>query len=194
MKFGCYLLLVVGSLLLSPGFSEATPQEPGTTIEGLVVGISEGDHITVNSFGTEINVRLYGIAAPQLAKIDKITGRTKAGQPYAEEAFRALSIKILHQNVKVDIRRTVASRKGGDQVALAIVYLDGQNINLEMVSEGWAWAYRQFASSSEMIPYLAAERRARARHIGLWSQPHPQPPWEFHPKIMMPRQHGVISQ
>jgi len=169
----------------------AQPAGPASVLEGLVVGISEGDLITVNSSGNEIKVRLYGIAAPQTAKVDKFTGWSKPGQPYADEAFRALSTKVLHQMVKVDIRRTVALQQDREQrqFALAVVYQDGRNINLEMVAEGWAWAYKKLVTGSDFHAYLFAERRARARKLGLWSQQSPQPPWEYQPKLRINPRH-----
>jgi endonuclease YncB( thermonuclease family) len=148
-----------------------------------VVGVSEGDRLTVNSFGTEINVQLYGIAAPQTAKVDKFTGWSKAGQPYAEEAFRALSIKVLHQQVKIEIRRTLVFKNDTKQVALAVVLLDGRNINLEMVADGWGWADKKAATKRDFSEYLAAQKSARAKRIGLWNQGIPQPPWEFQPQL-----------
>lgn len=182
MKAGCTILTLLSGLLLFfslPVFAEA----PKSTIEGLVVGLSEGDLITVNSFGTEIKVRLYGIAAPQTAKVDKFSGWSKAGQPYAEEAFRALSIKVLHQQVKIEIRNTLVYKNDPKQVALAVVYLDGRNINLEMVADGWAWAYQKSASKAEYPRYLAAEKKARAKRQGLWMQGIPQAPWDFQPQL-----------
>ena len=148
-----------------------------------MVGVSEGDRITVNSFGTEINVLLYGIAAPQTAKVDKFTGWSKAGQPYAEEAFRALSIKVLHQQVKIEIRRALVLKNEAKQVAIAVVQLDGRNINLEMVADGWAWADRKSASKRDLPVYQAAQKTARAKRIGLWNQGIPQPPWDFIPQL-----------
>lgn len=147
-----------------------------------MVGVTEGDRLTVNSFGTEIHVRLYGVAAPQTAKVDKFTGLYKAGQPYAEDAFRALSIKVLHQQVKVEIRNTVLFKNVPAQLAVAIVYLDGRNINLEMLNDGWGWAYKRFMNRSDLVHYLAAERAARLRRNGLWLQSNPQPPWDFKPQ------------
>lgn len=158
-----------------------------STLEGLVVGVAEGDRITVNSFGTEINVRLYGVAAPQTAKIDKFTGWYKPGQPYAEEAFRALSLKVLHQQVKVDIRHTVVFKDDPQQVAVAVVYLNGRNINQEMLSDGWGWAFSMFMSKADFAHYRFFERQARNRKNGLWLQEHPQPPWHFKPQARVKR-------
>lgn len=151
-------------------------------IEGLVVGVAEGDRITVNSYGTEVRVRLYGVAAPQMAKIDKVTGWYKGGQPYGDEAFRALSSKVLHQKVRVEIRKTVSVENDPQQIAIAVVYLDGRNINMEMLAEGWVWAYRRFTNRVDYAHFLAIERSARGKKNGLWLQDEPQPPWEFKPE------------
>ena len=163
---------------------------PINTLEGLVVGVTEGDRITVNSFGTEIHVRLYGLAAPQTAKIDKFTGWYKAGQPYAEDAFRALSIKVLHQKVKVEIRQSVLFKNDPKPLAVAIVYLDGRNINLEMLSDGWAWAFKRFIEKGDLAHYLAVEKQARSKKHGLWLQDNPQPPWDFKPKVRVKSKQG----
>jgi micrococcal nuclease len=155
-------------------------------LDGLVVGVAEGDRLTVNSYGNEIRVRLYGVAAPQTAKIDNFSGLYRPGQPYADDAFRALSSKVLHQQVKVEIRRTLVAKKDDPkQVALAVVFLDGRNINLEMISEGWGWAYRKFASRMDAAHYAAVERMARSKKVGLWLQDNPQPPWCFKPQVLM---------
>jgi micrococcal nuclease len=193
LKAGCYLITLLSCLFLF--CSQSGAAEPAlshaSTLEGLVVGVSEGDQLTVNSFGTEIRVRLYGIAAPQTAKVDKFTGWSKAGQPYAEEAFRALSIMVLHQQVKVEIRKTLTSKDGASQAALAVVYLEGRNINMEMVHDGWAWAYKKLATRKDHSDYLAAEKVARAKRRGLWDQKSPQPPWEFQPQLRInPKPHG----
>lgn len=169
--------------LALPVHAQPPSPHPVSVLEGLVVGVAEGDRLTVNSFGTEIPVRLYGIAAPQTAKVDKFTGWYKPGQPYAEDAFRALSIKVLHQQVKVVIHSTLLSKTDPTQVAVAVVYLDGRNINMEMLGDGWAWADSRFLSRVDHPRYMTAERIARNRKNGLWAQENPQPPWSFKPQI-----------
>lgn len=46
----------------------AIAKEPIRTLEGIVVKVSDGDTITVNSDGTKVKVRLYGIDAPERRK------------------------------------------------------------------------------------------------------------------------------
>lgn len=181
---GCIIALWSSCLLFLavPAHAQLAPH-PVNVLEGLVVGVTEGDRLTVNSFGTEISVRLYGIAAPQTTKIDKFTGWYKPGQPYAEDAFRALSLKVLHQQVKVEIRETLVSKTDPAQVAVAVVYLDGRNINLEMLSDGWGWAYKRLLNSVDYHRYSMTERLARAKKNGLWLQGNPQPPWDFKPQV-----------
>lgn len=187
---GCVIALLSSCMLYAaaPLYAQPSPASPhhGSNVnilEGLVVGVTEGDRLTVNSFGTEIPVRLYGVAAPQTAKIDKFTGWYKQGQPYAEDAFRALSIKVLHQQVKVEVRSTLAIKPNAPQIAVAIVYLDGRNINLEMLQDGWGWAYKKLLTSNDYHRYSTAQRIARSRKNGLWIQEDPQPPWDFKPHL-----------
>ena len=62
---------------------------------------------------------------------------------------------------------------------VAVIYVDGRNINLEMVAEGWAWAAQKTRKPPVHSDYLLAEEQARAKRLGLWMQENPQPPWEF---------------
>ncbi len=141
----------------------------------LVTKVSDGDTIqVVDSLGTKVKVRFYGIDCPET---EKATGRqavSKPGQPYGEEAFRALQGKLQRQHVRLDVMDT--DRYGR---TVSIVWLGDRNINLEMVAEGWAWAYTQYLDRPHASEYLQAEEQARAKRLGLWQQSNPQPPWEF---------------
>jgi micrococcal nuclease len=154
----------------------AFAKEPVRTIEGTVVKVSDGDTIqVVDSLGTKVKVRFYGIDCPETEKSNHKTGRVfKPGQPYGEEAFRALQGKLQRQHVRLDVMDT--DRYGR---TVSIVWLGDRNINLEMVAEGWAWAYTQYLDRPHASEYLQAEEQARAKRLGLWQQSNPQPPWEF---------------
>ena len=151
-------------------------KEPIRTIEGIDTKVSDGDTINVrDSLGTLVKVRLYGIDAPETGKANKNTGQvSKPGQPYGEEAFQALQMKILRRSVKVDILAVDLYKR-----SVGIVYLNGKNINLEMVAEGHAWAYRQYLHRPHASEYLQAEEEARGKRLGIWQQSNPQAPWEF---------------
>ena len=58
----------------------------------------------------------------------------------------------------------------GHSRILGVIYLDGKNINLEMVKEGLAEAYRgRPPHGFDSAPYRNAEREARAEKRGMWS-------------------------
>lgn len=169
----CFLLLLV-ALIFTPSILIA--KEPIRTIEGIVVKVSDGDTINVqDSYGTKLKIRLYGIDAPETEKSNKKTGRvSKPGQPYGEQAYQALNSKIYRKQVKLEIMAVDQYKR-----SVGIVYLNGKNINLEMVAEGWAWAYRQYLDRPHASEYVEAEEHARAKRLGIWQQNNPEPPWEF---------------
>lgn len=156
--------------------ASAGARVPIGTIEGIVVNVSDGDHLTVSDNGTDVNVRLDGIRAPIMTKINRNhPWLSEPGQPFAGRAFMALANKVLHQQVKLEIMRI--DRQGR---AVATVLVDGRNINLEMVAEGWAWACQKHQNQHENGQhYLHAQEEARSKHLGLWAQSTPQPPWEY---------------
>lgn len=146
--------------------------------------VSDGGNITINSYGTEINVQLYGIEAPVMASTNKLHGwMHRPGQPGSRESFAALANKVLHQQVKIEILSIASYKKPPFQQAVAIVSLDKRDINREMVAEGWAWAVRNNPDRIHGKEYVTAEKQARARKLGLWAKSNPQPPWEFRQKL-----------
>jgi micrococcal nuclease len=133
---------------------------------GMVRNVYDGDTILMaTSRQSRLKVRLYGIDAPE-------TGRPE--QEYARVARRTLMYKIMGREVTAEI---IESDK--HQRAVAIIRFQGRDINREMVSEGMAWAYRQYLKGPYASQYIDAEERARSRHKGLWRKSNPQPPWEF---------------
>ena len=68
---------------------------------------------------------------------------------------------------------------------VCIVWLDNRNINSEMVSEGWAWAYRKYLERPHASEYIGTEEQARKERRGLWQQSNPQPPWEFRKSLKL---------
>ena len=54
---------------------------------------------------------------------------------------------------------------------------DGTNVNHALVKDGWCWWYRKYAPGDVILEEF--ETRARAAEIGLWTDPHPVPPWEW---------------
>lgn len=93
-----------------------------------VVKISDGDTITVLSGKEQTKVRLYGIDAPEKK------------QDYGQKSKQFLAILIAGQVIEVE-------PKGKDRYkrTLGIIYYKGQDINAQMVLNGYAWAYVKYS-------------------------------------------------
>lgn len=161
-------------------------KEPLRSIEGLVTRISDGDTIHVtDSLGTKVKVRFYGIDCPETQKENQRSGKiSKQGQPFGEEAYQTLKTKLQRQRVRLDVMDIDKYKR-----AVCLVWLGDRNINLEMVSDGWAWAYIKYLDRPHASEYIQAEEQARSKRLGLWQQGNPQPPWEFR-KLQKKGKHG----
>ena len=98
-----YLLPLLALSILLPFLLQA--KEPIRVEEGVVRHVADGDTVTVvTNEGARLKIRLYGVDAPEVQHMNKRTGIvSKPGQPYGEEAYRALEGKVLHKRVKVQI-------------------------------------------------------------------------------------------
>ena len=126
-----------------------------------VTEIYDGDTIKVKGYGAEIKLRLAGIDAPE-------TSRNKIGfgQRYSQEAREYLSGLVLNKSIEI---------KGHGylniDLMLGTVFLDGKNINLEMVWAGLAEVYRgEPPKDLNLDPFFKAERQSRAEKKGVWIQ------------------------
>ena len=127
------------------------------TINCKVVGISDGDTLTCLQNRTELKVRLLYIDAPE------------SSQPFGNKAKQALSNLALKK--QVTLQSTGYDKYGR---VLAVVYDHNTNVNLKLVEQGMAWAYRQTQSI-----YEQTQEQARSRRIGLWNDARPIEPTEW---------------
>lgn len=132
-------------------------------ISGRVVGITDGDTVTViEQDRGKINrftVRLYGIDAPEKQ------------QEFGTKAREYLSKLIFNKSVRVHFREV--DRYGR---IVGRIYDGEKEINVQMIAAGMAWHYRQYSADKS---YSDAEVQARKRKAGLWSSPVPVPPWQW---------------
>ena len=152
------LLIGLQLFLLSPvGHAD-------TTYTGKVISIADGDTLRILYRDGQLKIRLADIDTPERK------------QPWGTRAKQALSDKLFGQVVNVvEIDRDRYGRIVGR------IYLDGRDINREMVAEGHAWVYRKYMRDETL---LADEAAARDAGLGLWSLPEAQrvPPWEWRRK------------
>jgi endonuclease YncB( thermonuclease family) len=139
-------VLVLG-LLWMAGTSHA--------LVGEVIRVSDGDTLWVRPADARpVKVRLQGIDAPE---------HCQAGGPEAREALAA---RVLHRQVEIDIRaRDVYGR------AVAVLWLEGEDISGWMVRQGHAWSYRR--------QYATEQAQARRLGRGLFAEANPDEPRSF---------------
>lgn len=133
----------------------------GNTIVGKVVGITDGDSLTLLSPANEqIKIRLEGIDAPE------------GTQEYGAKAKQALSTLIFGKTVTANI-----TDKDRYDRSLAWIEVDGVSINRRMVGDGWAWQYLQYNTDPDIA---RLQETAKAAGTGLWAATNtPMAPWEF---------------
>ncbi len=154
--------------------AEAFPR----TIEGRVVGVTDGDTITVlTAENKQYKIRLAGIDAPE------------RGQDFGTKSSDSLSKLIFNQIVR--IAATKLDKYGR---TIGKVFIGEKDMNLELVREGMAWHYKQYEdeqSEQDRKTYAEAEIQSRTKKIGLWSMPNPVPPWVYrHPELAQPTVKG----
>ena len=125
-----------------------------------MVKVTDGDTATIlDASNRQHKIRFHGIDAPEKS------------QAFGKAAAKHLASLIAGREVTVKVQDT-------DQYGRTVgkVFVDGRDINLEMLRAGYAWHYRRFDKSPA---YAAAESEARAAKRGLWSDPHPINPADF---------------
>lgn len=148
-----FLLVSAALLFLFATVAAATP------LQGRVVAVADGDTLTVlDASRQQHRVRLAELDAPE------------SGQAFGRRSGQLLS-QLCHGK-QVVVRDTSSDRYGR---VVGTVFCDGINANAEMVRQGLAWVYVQYARPGSEL--FALERQAREARIGLWSDPHPVEPW-----------------
>ncbi len=170
------LLILLLPILMLAHHAHATIR----TVTGTVTKVSDGDTIqVVTPEQTKLKVRLYGIDAPETPKINRQSGQVhQPGQPYGEESWKALKYKIMGKQVKLEILDIDKYRR-----MVCMVWLDGRNINLEMIREGYAEAFIEYLKPPYREQFLEAEREARDARLGIWALPDYERPRDYRKRI-----------
>lgn len=158
-------LLIISTLLISPAYAE--------TLIGLVVGVSDGDTITVlDAERQRHKVRLSGIDAPEKA------------QPFGQRSKENLSRLVFKREVAVEwTKRDRYGRIVGKvmvQPADCPTCPKTLDAGQAQLSVGLAWWYRKYAkdqTAEDRGRYESEEQEAKARRLGLWHDPDPLAPW-----------------
>lgn len=128
---------------------------------GTIDSVVDGDLITIISRGKEIEIRLFGIDAPE------------KNQPFGQSAKNFTGAMASGKEIRIE-----PMRKDTNGRIVAMVFVNGANLNEQIVSQGFAWVSRQECKESFCTDWLQLEAIAKAAQKGLWADEHPAPPWE----------------
>lgn len=141
-----------------------------------MVKVTDGDTVHVLDQSRERHkIRLGGIDVPE------------SNQAFGTQSKQNLAKRIAGQNVEVEFTKE-------DQYGRSIgkILLNGTDINLTQVVEGYAWHYKKYQREQSRLDqalYSMAETQARSRRIGLWRDARPVPPWDVCGSRPRPRSH-----
>jgi len=139
----------------------------GSQIEGRVVGVADGDTITIlDADKKQYKLRLAYIDAPEKA------------MPFGQAAKSNLSDLVFEQQVTAHIDDVDRYGRGVARISKA-----EQDINLAQVNAGFAWHYTTYAkkaqSRASFQQYETAQAKAQTQRSGLWQDSNPTPPWDW---------------
>ncbi len=153
--------IAIAAMALVAGLSWAKASYP-PVIRGQVVGVHDGDTVTVLDGRTTYKIRLDGIDAPELSQaFGKVAKKFASDFAFGKEVL---------------VRVSGVDRYGR---YLGEVFVGSASLNKAIVAEGLAWQYRQYSKDPELA---ALESKARSRGIGLWKDAKPVAPWEYRKK------------
>lgn len=146
-------LIIAASLALAVSFSA------WADFTGKVVGVADGDSITVLRDREQVKVRLVDIDAPEKA------------QPFGTKSKQALEALVKGREVLV-----VERDQDQHHRTLGRIYRGDLDVNSEQVRQGMAWVFPQYNKDATLYPI---EAEAKEQKRGLWRDLDPVPPWEW---------------
>jgi len=132
---------------------------PGSVLAHQVIGIADGDTLTVLVDQEPVKIRLANIDAPERK------------QAFGTRSRQSLSDLCWEKDATYQVQDV--DRYGR---TVAVVSCAGVNVNRAQVERGMAWVYPKY-NKDRALPEL--QERARAERRGLWMDKNPTPPWEW---------------
>ena len=147
-------------LALALTLALVTPALAAPLFSARVVKVVDGDSLVIDYAGERINLRLWGIDAPE------------ARQDYGRQARSVLAAMVKGRQIE-------ARGKDVDEYyrLVALVWVDGQSVNKEMVRRGAAWVYEYYCHEAICDDWRQLQDDARRERRGLWSNEEVVPPW-----------------
>jgi micrococcal nuclease len=148
------IFLLITLLIISPTLTIAGQYK--------VVRVVDGDTIVIRYSGKYEKVRLLCVDTPESVHPDK-----KQNIPMGKTASRYTQKKLTGKYVDLEFE---IKRLGGNHERLpAYVFVDGQNLNLDLVRQGLSPYYTKYGKSEKYdSEFRAAEKLARKEELNIW--------------------------
>ena len=160
------------TLILLSQISRAENEGTQEKTKATVHYCSDGDtcRVSIADNSMWVNVRLFGIDAPETSK----KRFHKDGQPMGNEAKDFLNSLVKGKSVML-------SQADLDPYNRPVVeiFLGEESVNLKMIESGMAEMYRGKTKRIDKQKFEAAEQKAKAAQVGIWSQKNYQSPATF---------------
>ena len=128
------------------------------------MSVADGDTITVlTEQYQQVKVRLYGIDCPEKR------------QAFGNRARQLTNAQVYGRYVRVAVMDVDRYGRAVGVVAGA----EGKLLNQALLEHGLAWLYPQYCRLPICGDWARIEAAARAQGVGLWSDKHAVPPWEY---------------
>lgn len=155
-----YLTMVfLLTLTLLPGLEVTAGSD---YFKAIVEYVIDGDSLRVSAEGNEIEVRLWGVDAPEY------------DQPGSRAAKKLLQQLVLGKEVQVHPQYHDKYNR-----LVAIIYLNGINVNEALLESGHCWVHRYYCQERICDQWKELEEEARKAGRGLWNHQNPVPPWKW---------------
>jgi micrococcal nuclease len=130
-----------------------------------VVRVVVGDTIVIRYDAKYEKVRLLCVNTPESVHPD-----TKQNIPMGKVASRYTQKKLIGKSV--DLEFEIKKLRGNYGRLLAYVFVDGQNLNLNLVRQGLSPYYTKYGKSEKYdAEFRAAEKQARKDKLNIWGDP-----------------------
>ncbi len=123
-----------------------------------VLKIFDGDSLQITAVDLVFSIRLVGIDSPEIGTGDQ------QSQPFSREAKAYL--ETLLNNREVALKSHGAD---GYHRQLAEIFVDGKNVNIEMIKQGLAEVYKGIPPKTlDLEIYIKEEKQAKKTGKGIW--------------------------
>ena len=133
-----------------------------------VVRVVDGDTIVIRYNGKNEKVRLLCVNTPESVHPDK-----KQNIPMGKVASRYTQKKLLDEYDRyIDLEFEIDQIRGNYGRLLAYVFVNGKNLNIDLVRQGLSPYYTKYGRSQKYnAEFRAAERQARKEKLNIWGDP-----------------------